>query len=347
MSAGELKSYLDLADTLPPGHLVRNAIPLTDLQTYITSGGADELTASPQAVAGAVHSFLHPVVPGAPTKKSGSSKHLKKLPHKDISVLVLNAGTIPGRAADTTYLLTKHDFATKTLPGSTPANAPSPSEDTIVYYDPVQPHAKQAAQELAPLFGAHSRIEQMTSAIAAFAQKAGNPSTVVAVGKSFGGKLTLPRPSQSTTGPKIPPQVTPGLPVTLSAVRGENGPAHFPLMVPGQVALGSELSTNEGVRLFRPLHGKQELVLTFNVSGGVEYWQIEESDWSSAPILQSPTAVIPYHHEKLYVYTSSGAIQMVAIRKGKAAYWVVNTILNQLSNSTMLAIAESLKPLGR
>ena len=57
--------------------------------------------------------------------------------------------------------------------------------------------------------------------------------------------------------------------------------------------------------------------------------------------------MIPYHHEKLYVYTSSGAIQMVAIRQGKAAYWVVNTILNQLSNSTMLAIAKSLKPLGR
>jgi hypothetical protein len=38
---------------------------------------------------------------------------------------------------------------------------------------------------------------------------------------------------------------------------------------------------------------------------------------------------------------------MVALRTPKATYWVVNTILNQLSNSTMIAIAESLKPMGR
>jgi hypothetical protein len=28
-------------------------------------------------------------------------------------------------------------------------------------------------------------------------------------------------------------------------------------------------------------------------------------------------------------------------------YWVVNTLLNKLSNETMIAIAEGLKPLGR
>ena len=50
---------------------------------------------------------------------------------------------------------------------------------------------------------------------------------------------------------------------------------------------------------------------------------------------------------KIFLYTSGGAIQMVAVRTPKAVYWVQNTILNQLSNSTMLAIAKSLKPLGR
>ena len=38
---------------------------------------------------------------------------------------------------------------------------------------------------------------------------------------------------------------------------------------------------------------------------------------------------------------------MVVLRTPKASYWVVNTILNQLSNSSMLAIAKSLAPLGR
>ena len=38
---------------------------------------------------------------------------------------------------------------------------------------------------------------------------------------------------------------------------------------------------------------------------------------------------------------------MVDLRTPKASYWVMNTILNQLSNSTMIAIAESLQPIGR
>jgi hypothetical protein len=186
----------------------------------------------------------------------------------------------------------------------------------------------------------------MTSAIGAFARQAHDPLTVAAVGTCFSGKLTLPS-SSKPSGSKIPAQVAPGLPVTLSAIRAENGWAHFPLMVPGRIALGSALSGNSGVRPFDPLKGKQELALTFNVNGGVEYWQIEESNWTSAPILGSPTEVIPYHHERLYVYTSGGQIQMVAIRTPKAAYTVINSILNNLSNSTMLAIAKSLKPLGR
>ena len=38
---------------------------------------------------------------------------------------------------------------------------------------------------------------------------------------------------------------------------------------------------------------------------------------------------------------------MVVLRQGGATYWVVNTLLDSLSNETMLAIAKGLKPLGR
>ena len=36
---------------------------------------------------------------------------------------------------------------------------------------------------------------------------------------------------------------------------------------------------------------------------------------------------------------------MVVLRQGGASYWVVNTLLDELSNETMLAIAKGLKPL--
>ena len=38
---------------------------------------------------------------------------------------------------------------------------------------------------------------------------------------------------------------------------------------------------------------------------------------------------------------------MVVLRQGGATYWVVNTLLDSLSNETMIAIAKGLRPLGR
>ena len=35
---------------------------------------------------------------------------------------------------------------------------------------------------------------------------------------------------------------------------------------------------------------------------------------------------------------------MVAFRKNGASYWVMNTLRNELSNETMLAIARGLQP---
>ena len=38
---------------------------------------------------------------------------------------------------------------------------------------------------------------------------------------------------------------------------------------------------------------------------------------------------------------------MVVLRTPKARYWVVNTLLDSMSNETMLAIAKGLLPLGK
>lgn len=267
------------------------------------------------------------------------------MPHNTISVLVLNGGNITGEASNTSYLLGKQGFVTKTLPSSTPANAPKKTRNTVIYYDASQVNAGKAAAVLEPLFGSNTRIAQMTPKIASLAHDAGNPLTVVAVGTVYRGKLKLPH---TGGGPRVSTanaQVQNGIPVALAAVRSKNGPAHFTLMVPHKVALGSSLSTDEGVRLFKPLGGKQELVLTFNLNGGVEYWQVEESNWATPPLLANPTAQFKYRGRTYQEYTSGGAIQRIAVRSGYSVYWVQNTILNSLSNATMIAIAESLQPL--
>ena len=347
---GTMKSYLGLLYDLPPGHLIRNQIPIGDLQNVVING-ADVLQASPGAVSGAVQRFLHPVVPPSAAsgqkKKTGPKKRVPKLPKSQISTLVLNAGTTTGEAANTSYLLETHGYTTKKLPSSVEANAPAVTRDTIVYADPVQANAQQAAEQLRPLFGPHTRVEPMTTEIANLAQRAGNPLTVVAVGTTFAGKLVIPHHVKLPVQPQQPAQVSDGAGMTAPALRHVYDQVHFPLMVPHKIAQGATLSTSEGVRGFKPIGHQHEVVLTFVQPDGIEYWQVEESTWNSAPILQNPSYTFTKRGQKFQVYTTGGAVQMVALRTSTATYWVVNTILNELSNKTMLAIAESFRPLRR
>jgi len=346
---GTLKSYLGLLYNLPPGHLVRNQIPIGDL-TNTVIGGADVLTASPGAVHAAVQRFLHPVVPPAAAgghKKTGPKKKVPKLPKSQISTLVLNAGRVAGEAANTSYLLETQGCTVKKLPASVQANAPKVTSDTTVYFDPVQASAQQAALQLRPLFGSHTHVQQMNTQIADIAQQAGNPLTVIAVGTSFGGKLVVHHRVNLPAQPQQPAQLTDGAGIAAPALRHVYDEVHFPLMVPHKIAQGASLSTSEGVRGFKPIGHQHEAVLTFVQPDGIEYWQVEESTWNSAPILANPSYTFVHRGQKFAVYTTGGAIQMVALRTQQATYWVVNTILNELSNKTMLGIAESFRPLRR
>jgi len=133
VTPGELESYLGLVYGLPAGHLFRNAIPLNAFHYFVTSAGADVESASPGAVAAAVHSFLNPDVrqvqavnnqfggkPKTP-KKTKTKQH--KLSKSQISVLVLNAGRVAGQAENTSYRLATHGYTTRTLPASPNAHA--------------------------------------------------------------------------------------------------------------------------------------------------------------------------------------------------------------------------------
>ena len=46
-------------------------------------------------------------------------------------------------------------------------------------------------------------------------------------------------------------------------------------------------------------------------------------------------------------YYSGAHLHMIVLKENGATYWVTNTILDTLSNETMLAIAKGLRPLGR
>jgi LCP family protein required for cell wall assembly len=349
-SMSEVQSYAGLAYHLPAGHLFRNAIDPAQLQVYGPGGG--ELLSSQSAVDDAVASFLHPDVT-LPQRASDQALGVKpkvkkthRLKPAQISVLVLNAGNVAGRAENTNYLLTKFGYATRQLPPSIPANAPSQTFETNVYYDPVQPNARQAARQLRALFGAHTNVVPLAPAVVPYAQQAGNPLTLVAFGTSFDGTLTPP-PPPAPTPERQPAAVSDGVGATESALRSVASQVPFRLMVPHEIASGSHLSSLEGVRVYKPLENQHAAVLTFVTPAGNVYWQIEESTWKSAPVLASPTGRATLGGRRFDLYTTGGHIHMIVLRQGKASYWVVNTLLDELSNETMIAIAKSLQPLPK
>ena len=45
------------------------------------------------------------------------------------------------------------------------------------------------------------------------------------------------------------------------------------------------------------------------------------------------------------LYYNGPKLHMVVLNTSKARYWVINTLLDRLSNETMLSIARSLRPL--
>ena len=79
-----------------------------------------------------------------------------------------------------------------------------------------------------------------------------------------------------------------------------------------------------------------------NAIGG--YYDFEGTDWLNPPLFaHSHSRVID---GRAYLLVDDGAhIHVVGWRQGKLLYWVTNTLLEELSNAQMLAIARSARSL--
>ena len=351
LSMGEILSYAGLAYHLQAGHLFRNSLDRTQLQPYGPYNA--ELIAPPSTIQAAVNSFENPDVT-LPSRANATALGLKpkakpevKLQPSQVTTLVLNGTTITGFARDTSYKIAQLGYRTVELPPQVSADAPSHDYTTTwVYYDPVQAFSRAAAQQLATLFGSDVKIAALTPEIAPYAPEAGNPMTVVVVGTDFTGNLVVPTP------PAPPPvheqaSVTSNPGLTLTSLQDSRRQLPFRPLVPHTIAGGSTLSSLEGFRVYKPAPHQKAVVMTFVMGSGITYYQVEETDWTGAPILRHPTGQFRANHRTFDLYTVGGHIHMIVLRQGGASYWVVNTLLDELSNETMIAIAKGLQPLGK
>jgi hypothetical protein len=327
--------YLTFARNLPGGHIFQSHIEgLT---------GYSELHTDPANINAAVNDFAHPDV-SAPAKARDVTLRIKRSSHalkpSHVTVTVLNGNGVPGSAANAAYELNVRGYRIVLPPTQKPQNAPTYGyTNTTVYYDASQRGAKVAASQLATLFP--SAVVRMTDIqIAALANGA---MTTVVVGKDYKGQIGPP-PTANIPKPQAP-AVTANAGATLPYLRGARKRVKFRLEVPYLLANGSEPEPLAPIRIYGIAKGHVAVRLTFE-QGQINYWGIEETDWPDAPILGSPSFEHVLGGRTFDFYYSGAHLHMIVLKENGATYWVINTILDGLSNETMLAIAKGLHPLG-
>jgi len=331
-----LLQYALLAYQLPPGHVFQPKID------NLTDDGQYNVLASDSSIKQAVEEFMQPDVE-APEKATdvalGRKPKVARAPAPgDTSVVVLNGNGVAGAAANTSYLLSQRGYRTITPPG----HADAPSYDyfhTVVYFDRRQRGAKAAARKLASLF-APADVKWIPKRIAGLSNGA---MAVVVVGQTFDGQL--PSVPVDTTPKKQPPAVVTNPDATTSLVREAQKKVHFPLLVPTVLESRSFPDRSVPYRVYKTA-GRPAVRFVFT-DGVLDYWGVEMTTWNDAPVLEGPNQTIRSGGRRFDLYYAGPHLHMVVLRQGGASYWVVNTLLNALSNETMLAIAKGLRPLGR
>ena len=340
ISGSTLLGYAFFAYGLPAGNF--NQVKIGGLT------GTNELHTDQSNIDAAVQQFLHPDVQ-APNKATAQALHKRFHSNngpnpKHVSIVVLNGNGRAGAAANTSYLLGQKGYAVKPPPAGFQANAPGAlarSFRTQVFYSD-KPKARRAAEKVAALFNS-ADVTRIPANKELRILSNGAMVTVV-VGSTFSGQLT-PTPVDRTP-PREPPNVRPGRSDMLPAVRKAAAwKVGFPLQIPTVLERSSVLSADVPYRVYK-LEDTKTVRFTFAKSGN-EYWGIQESNWSDAPALADKNLSEVIKGRQYDLYFNGPHLHMVVLRAGGAAYWVVNTLLDSMSNETMLEIAKGLRPLHK
>jgi LCP family protein required for cell wall assembly len=338
VSAKTVLSYGALAFSLPAGHVFQARIDGLE--------GFSDLTASQENIQKAVREFRNPDVE-SPRKATavalGEKLKQKVLPPRDTTVTVLNGNGIEGSASTANYLLSQRGYQMVLPPNGLPANAPSYDFfRTQVFFDAKATGAKLAAGKLANLFGS-ADVKKLTPTIRTLANDA---MVVAVVGQTFHGRLAAAPVDQTPERQKA--EVVAGASAVTRLLRQHRREVDFPLMVPTKIERSSWIDSERPVRVYTIDRDKEHKAvrLTYRLGGRNEYWGVQMTDWEDAPVLGGRNFVRKLGGRRYELYYNGPKLHMVVLRTDGASYWVVNTLLDRLSNETMLSIAKGLRPLA-
>ena len=91
------------------------------------------------------------------------------------------------------------------------------------------------------------------------------------------------------------------------------------------------------------LHHAYTAVFQVSILGG--YYDMQGTDWLEPPIVAHPQETRQIGGRAYMIFADGEHIHMIAWREHHVLYWVINTLLEELSNQQMLDIARSAQPL--
>ena len=169
---------------------------------------------------------------------------------------------------------------------------------------------------------------------------------VVVLGQTFHGRLASAPIDQ--TPQRQPANVVTGSSAAVDLLRRYRRQIDFPLMVPTKIERSSWVDSEMPIRVYKidPDKKHSAVRLTYRV-GDNQYWGVQMTDWEDAPVLAGRNFVRKIAGRRYELYYNGPNLHMVVLQTDGASYWVVNTLLDSLSNETMIAIAKGLQPLAK
>jgi LCP family protein required for cell wall assembly len=332
-------TWANFAYHLPSGHFFQPKIE------NLGENGSYDVLATQQDIDTAVSELVNPDLDAGrkATAVALGRKLRTRAPKPDeTSVTVLNGNGVPGSAGNAAFSLAQRGYRIVEPRGGVVANAPTQDYfHTKVFYDPRLTRSEAAAKAVQNLFPP-ADLQALPWRIRRLSQS----MVTIVVGQTFDGQLAAAPVDK--TPKREPPQVRNDPTAQVAALRQVKA-SGFRLMVPAVVERGSRLDYEEAARRYRIAPGHWAVRLVFR-TGGSEYWGVEETDWTDAPVLsdRSFRHVLGRKTKRTYDFYYAGPhLHMIVLRSHGATYWVVNTLLDRLSNETMIAIAKGLAPLKR
>jgi hypothetical protein len=140
--------------------------------------------------------------------------------------------------------------------------------------------------------------------------------------------------------------VAPGASAARDLLRERRDRIPYPILVPTVIERSSWIDREKPIRMYWLDEDRKHKTvrLTYRM-GSNEYWGVQMTDWEDAPVLSGRNFVRNIGGRRYELYYNGPHLHMVVLRANGASYWVVNTLLDKLSNETMLAIAKGLRPL--